>query len=165
MENQIVKFWDQLDDLSFHFAQEDGNVLLKTSKWQQAFNKYQQNLKKQLKSKVAKISLYSFDSLYDLNGVGMVVVTSFIDHNDYLIISAQSVNPAILNAKLVKKLDRKWSKYKAKIKVKMAQRWWWVCDLETKTINVYDPVRKIFVDLKQLKTYQDHHQEWLIRTS
>ena len=95
----------------------------------------------------------------------MIVVTSFIDHDDYLIISAQSVNPAILNAKLIKKLDRKLSKYKAKIKVKTAQRWYWVCDLETKTINVYDPVRKIFVDLKQLKTYQDQQQEWLITTS
>lgn len=165
MENQIVKFWDHLDDLSFQFAQEDGNALLETSKWQQKLNKYQQNLKKQLKTKVAKISLYSFDLLHDLNGIGMIVVTSFIDHDDYLIISAQSVNPAILNAKLIKKLDRKLSKYKAKIKVKTAQRWYWVCDLETKTINVYDPVRKIFVDLKQLKTYQDQQQEWLITTS
>lgn len=158
MENQIVKFWDQLDDLSFRFAHEDGNALLDTNKWQQALDKYQQSLKKQLKTKVANISLYRFDSLYDLNGVGMVVVTSFIDHNDYLIISSQNVNPAILNAKLVKKLDRKWSKSKAKIKVKTAQRWWWVYDLETKTINVYDPVRKIFADLKQLKTDQDCQQ-------
>lgn len=165
MENQIVKFWDHLDDLSFQFAQEDGNALLETSKWQQKLNKYQQNLKKQLKTKVAKISLYSFDLLHDLNGIGMIVVTSFIDHDDYLIISAQNVNPAILNAKLIKKLDHKLSKYKAKIKVKTAQRWYWVCDLETKTINVYDPVRKIFVDLKQLKTYQDQQQEWLITTS